>query len=120
MNFVDNVKLNLRTYLLMLCSSWRVILDNQLTVICTTRSECRLIKQSKLNGQTDSHSDYCAHLWLVQNFNTKSSNIVVIDDFELNVSQFKINFVIFDIYLRLKFPSSLVTILHTSGWTTFK
>ena len=103
MDFID-IKLNLRTYLLMLFFSWCVILDNQLTVICTTRSERRLIKQSKLNGQTDLHSDYCAHLWLVQNFNTKSSNIVVIiDGFDLNISQFKIDFVIFCRYLRLKF-----------------
>ena len=103
MEFIDDVKLNLRTYLLMLFSLWCVILDNQLTVMCTTRSERRLIKQSKLNGQTDSHSDYCAYLWLVQNFNTRSSNIVVNDDFDLNISQFKIDLVIFGRCLPLKF-----------------
>ena len=28
--------------------------------------------ESKLNGQTDSHSAYSAHLWVMQNFDTKS------------------------------------------------
>ena len=103
MDFIDDIKLNLNTYPLMLFSLWCVILDNELTVMCTTRSECRLIKQSKLNDQTDSHIDYCAHLWLVQNFNTRSSNIIVNDDFDLNISQFKIDLVIFGRYLPLKF-----------------
>ena len=28
--------------------------------------------ESKLNGQMDSHSEYSAHLYVVQNFDTKS------------------------------------------------
>ena len=28
--------------------------------------------ESKLDGQTNSHSDYSAHLWVVQIFDTKS------------------------------------------------
>ena len=53
---------------------------NQLTVMCTTRGERRLISircqkecvESKYDGQTDTHSEYSAHLWVVQNFDTKS------------------------------------------------
>ena len=53
---------------------------NQLTVMCTTRGEKRLISvqfqkecvESKLDGQMDSHADYSAHLRVVQNFDTKS------------------------------------------------
>ena len=45
-------------------------IDNQLTVMCTTRGERRLIRircqkecvESILNGQTDSHSDYRSKL----------------------------------------------------------
>ena len=53
---------------------------NQLTVMDTTRGERRLISircqkefvESKLDEQTDSHSEYSAHQWVVQNFDTKS------------------------------------------------
>ena len=52
----------------------------QLTVMCMTRGEHRLISiqcqkecvESKLDGQPDVHSDYSAHMRVVQNFNTKS------------------------------------------------
>ena len=48
--------------------------------MCTTHGERSLISaqcqkefvESKLNGKTDSHSDYRAHLWVVQNFFTTS------------------------------------------------
>ena len=38
--------------------------------------------ESKSDGQTDLHSDYSVHLLVVQNFDTKSLNIVVIDNFD--------------------------------------
>ena len=57
-----------------------VLHKNQLTVMCTTRGERRLISigcqkefvESKLDGQTDLHSDHNAHLRVMQNFDTKS------------------------------------------------
>ena len=75
---------------------------------------------SELNGQTDLHSDYSANLWVVQNYDVRSLNIVVIDDFDLHSFQFKINIVIFGIFLRFSSLSSFVTGVHTSGWTIFK
>ena len=42
--------------------------------------------ESKLNGQTDSHSDFSAHVWAMQNFDT---NIFVIDDFDLHIFNLK-------------------------------
>ena len=47
--------------------------------MCTTHGERRLISirchkesfESKSDGQTDSHSDYSAFLWVMQNFDTK-------------------------------------------------
>ena len=52
---------------------------NQRTVMCMTRGERRLIcikcqkesVESKLDEQTDLHSDYTVHLWVVQNFDIK-------------------------------------------------
>ena len=41
--------------------------------------------ESQLNGQTDPHSAYSAHPWVVQNFDTRSLSIVVIDDFDLHI-----------------------------------
>ena len=57
-----------------------ILHKNRLTVMCTTRGERRLISiryqkefvESKLDRQTDSHSDYSAHLRVVHNFDTKS------------------------------------------------
>ena len=54
--------------------------SNQLIVMYTTRGETGLISiwcqmecmESTLDGQTDSHCDYSAHLWVMQNFETKS------------------------------------------------
>ena len=51
--------------------------------------------ESELNEQTDSLSDYSAHLWVVQNYHIRSLNIVVIDDFDLHIFQFKIDIMIF-------------------------
>ena len=69
--------------------------------------------ESKLNGQMDSHSNYSAHVWVVQNFDS-FQNIVVKDDFDLHYFQFKINILIFSIVYILNSRSSLVTVLHTS------
>ena len=63
--------------------------------------------ESKLNGQTDTHSDYSAHLWVVQNFDSLLL---------LMFSICKIDIVIFGRFLRCNF----VMVLHTSGWTMFK
>ena len=49
--------------------------------------------ESKLNGQTDSHKDYSAHLWVGQSFDTKSLKY-----FDLHIFQFKIDIVIFGRY----------------------
>ena len=99
--------------------------------MCTTRGDCRLISilcqkefvESELNGQTDSRSDYSVHLRVVQNFFTKSLNIVFIDNFELHIFQFNIDFVIFGSFLRVRFSqraSSLVTVMQTNDWTMLK
>ena len=56
--------------------------------------------ESKLNGQTDSHSEHSAHLWVVQTFRYKVFNILLllmISDFDLHIFQFKIDIVIFRI-----------------------
>ena len=50
--------------------------------------------ESKLNGQMNSHSDYIAHVRVVQ-------NSVVKDDFDLHYFQFKINIAIFGIFYIL-------------------
>ena len=42
--------------------------------------------ESKLEGQTDAHGDYSAHLWFVQNVDTRSYS-VVIDNFDLHIFQ---------------------------------
>ena len=55
--------------------------------MCMTYGERRLISiwwqkeclESKMDGQTDSHSDYSAYLRVLHNFDTKSLNIVFID-----------------------------------------
>ena len=75
---IDNL-----TYLDNLCRSNKTSFsNNQLTNVCTTHGECILISircskeclESKLDRQTDSHSDYSAYLRVVQNFDTKSLN----------------------------------------------
>ena len=56
------------------------IMLNQLTVMCTTHGERRLISiwcqkeclESKLDRQTDARGDYSAYLWVVQNFDAWS------------------------------------------------
>ena len=70
--------------------------------------------ESKLDEQMYSRSDYRAHLWVVQNFDTKSLKYFVIDNFGLHNFQFNIGFVFFGIFLPFS-PSSFVTVLHTSG-----
>ena len=68
----------------------------------TARGKRRLISircqkgcvESKLNGQMNSHSDYIAHVRVVQ-------NSVVKDDFDLHYFQFKINIAIFGIFYIL-------------------
>ena len=55
---------------------------------------------------------------VVQNFYTKSINIVVIDTIVI-LYLFQFNLILWfssDFYI-LKSPSSLVTVLHTSGYT---
>ena len=60
--------------------------------------------ESKLNGQTDSRSDYSVHLRIVQNFRYQVFlNIVFIDNFDLHIFQFDKDFVIFGSFLRVKF-----------------
>ena len=79
--------------------------------MCTTRGERRLISfrcqkecvESKLDGQTDSHSVYSANPRVVQNFYTKSIRIVDKDNFDLHIFQFNIDFAIFGSFLRFKF-----------------
>ena len=48
-------------------------------------------------------SDYSARLLVVQNFYTKFLNIVVIDNFDLDILKLNIGFVIFGSFLPLKF-----------------
>ena len=52
-------------------------------------------------GWTD--SNYSARLLDVQNFYTKFLNIVVIDNFDLDILKLNIGFVIFGSFLPLKF-----------------
>ena len=66
--------------------------------------------ESKLNGQMDSHCGCSAHLWVVQISLQSLQIIVVIDDYDMYMAD----------YNALKFPSSLVTVLHTSGWSILK
>ena len=53
--------------------------------------------ESKLDGQTDAHSDYSVQLRVVSNFDTKALEyIVVIDNFDLHIFYlFHIDFMIF-------------------------
>ena len=83
---------------------------NQLTVMFTTRGEgTALISiqcqkecvESKLDGQTDAHGDYSAHLPDVQNVDTRTYS-VVIDNFDLHIFPFNIDFVNFDRFLCYK------------------
>ena len=99
--------------------------NNQLTVMCLTRGERRLIsircqkecEESKLDGQPDSQSDNSAHMWVVKNFFTTSlKNISVIGNFD---------FIYFSIWFSAVFyvlnsPSSLVTVLDINSWTSLK
>ena len=59
--------------------------------------------ESKLDRQTDSYSDYSAHLRIVQNFFTKPLKAVVIDNFDLHIFFFfnLTDFVIFGIFYVL-------------------
>ena len=38
-----------------------------------------------MNEQRDSHSDYIAHMWVVQNFDVRSLKYCFIDDFDLHI-----------------------------------
>ena len=70
---------------------------NQLTVMWTTHGERKSISiwyqreylESKLEGQTDSYSDYSAYLRVVHNFDTKSLKYCFIDNLVLHIFQFK-------------------------------
>ena len=76
------------------------------------------VESNWTDGQTDSHRGYSAQLWVVQSFDIKSLNIVVIDNFDLYIFQFNIEYVIFWQFFHVSnSPRSLVTILHTCGWT---
>ena len=68
-----------------------------MTVMCTTRCERRLIGircqkgfvESKLDGQTDLHSDYSAHLRSRAKFRYQDFKIIIIvvmDNFDLQYS----------------------------------
>ena len=63
--------------------------------------------ESKLNGQTDSNSNYSTHLLVMHNFDTKYLNIVTLNyssyDFDLHIFQYKIDIAFFGRFLRLKF-----------------
>ena len=57
--------------------------------------------ESKLEGQTDAHGDYSAHLRDVQNVDTRTYS-VVIDNFDLHIFPFNIDFVNFGRYLSFR------------------
>ena len=68
--------------------------------MCTTRDERRLIgtrcqkeyDESKLDGQTVSPSDYSAHLWVVQNFDTSPKMFLLLINLDLLIFQINIKF----------------------------
>ena len=41
--------------------------------------------RKKMNGQTDSQIAYISHLWVMQNFDSKSLKYFVIDGFDLHI-----------------------------------
>ena len=46
--------------------------------------------ESKLDGQTDSHSDNSAHMWVTQNFDIKSLKMFVVDNLDLHIFNLKL------------------------------
>ena len=47
-------------------------------------------------------------------------NIVVIDNFDFHIFQFKIDFVVLADFYVLNSPNSVATVSHISGWTKLK
>ena len=46
--------------------------------------------ESKLDGQTDLHSDNSAHMWVRQNFDIKSLKMFVVDNLDLHIFNLKL------------------------------
>ena len=46
--------------------------------------------ESKLDGQTDSRSDYSAHMWVTQNFDIKSLKMFEVDNLDLHIFNLKL------------------------------
>ena len=90
-------------------------LINQLTVMCTTRSERTLSSiryqkecvESNMDGQTDSHSNYSAHLRVVPSLNI----FVVIDNCDLHILFF---FFFFFFFFQVNIDFMFSAVLYVS------
>ena len=82
-------------------------------------SGARKCVKSIMNGLMDSHSDFSAHLWVIQISTSKSLKYCCYWWFWFAYFQFKSILFLADFYV-LNSPSSLVRALHISGWTMFK
>ena len=97
---------------------WWVVLSVNCFCLHTTvmLTVCYINRQPGRGYHYNSETNACGE-------SVASKNIVVIDDFDLHIWQFRIDIVIFDRYLRYIFfnsLSSLITVLHTSGWSMFR